>query len=471
MARNEETILWHDYETSGLDPRVDRPMSFAAIRTDTALQPVGEPLQVEFALANDVLPSPDASLVTGLDPDRPGTVSELEGARIVFAEMSKFDTCCAGYNSFRFDDEITRFMFWRNLLPAFEREWRNGNSRFDLINVVRMACALRPDGMEWPVGDEGWPVFNLESLAAANGIEYRAHDALNDVQATLELAQKLVAAQPNLFAYQSEARQKHLVRDRVRTFGKEPFVHTSGRFPSRFRCTSLVLRLADHPRFANQTLCIDLRHDPQVVLDLDQESLRALLFTPRDLLPEDSPRVGVKGIHFGRAPAVAPRDVLDSASAERIELDLAAVDRHAELVARHRATITDKVQELFDTDQIPADDVDQALYDGFVEDADARLSREIHDTPPGEWHALHREFEDERLTELLFRMRARNHPETLGPSELERWNAYCRARLSGADAALARIAELRGTGVSKPAALDACEAAIRRRVEAVGTTT
>jgi exodeoxyribonuclease-1 len=468
MARNQETILWHDYETSGLDPRVDRPMAWAAVRTDTELNQIEDPVVVHVALGDDVLPSPEACLVTGLDPDRAGTVTELEAARAIFAEMSRPDTCNAGFNNMRFDDEVTRFMLWRNLLPAFDREWRKGNSRYDLIDTMRAACALRPDGLEWPVGEEGWPLFNLESLAAANSISYRAHDALSDVQATIELARKLATAQPQLLAYASEARVKRVSQDRLRSFGDEPFVHVSGRFPSQYRCASLVVHVAPHPRFANQVLCVDLRHDPQAILDHDLTELERLLFTPRDALPDDAERVGIKGIHFGRSPFIAPRDVLDEASADRIQLDLPECERRAAIVDRHRDQIVDKVQELFDSEQIPAEDVDQALYDGFVEGEDVGRCRSIHETPPIEWHTVHRTFDDERLDELLFRLRARNHPETLGPSELERWHTYCRTRLSGADAALGRIAELRATGTADAEVLDTCEAAIRKRLRTVG---
>lgn len=468
MSRNGETILWHDYETTGTDPRVDRPMSFAAQRTTTDLREIGDPLVVHFKLADDVIAHPDACVVTGLDPDRDGCIAELEGARLVLQAMSTPRTCSAGFNSIRFDDEVTRFMLWRNLLPCYERETRNGNSRFDLIDVVRAACALRPEGLEWPVGDEGQPVFRLEALAAANGIDHVAHDALGDVRATIGLARALERAQPDLFSYLSEARVRNVVKDRVRAFGSDAFVHTSRRFPSSVRCTSLVVHVAKHPRFANQILCIDLRHDPQVILDHDVDTLHTLLFMPREERTEEMPRVGIKGIHFGRCPVVAPRNVLDDACYERIQLDPATADRHAELVASQRPAIVAKLEAIFTEEPHPSRDVDQALYDGFVDDEDARVCTEVHDAQPTSWRAMEREFVDERLGELLFRMRARNHPELLGLTEHERWREVCRSRLSGADAALTRIAELRAAGEANHSVLDACENAIRRRLAKLG---
>ncbi|MBI5851447.1 MAG: exodeoxyribonuclease I [Planctomycetes bacterium] len=468
MSRDDETILWHDYETTGLDPRSDRPMSFAAQRTTLALEPIGDPVTIEFAVADDVLPSPDACLVTGLDPDRPGTVSELEGARTILEVMMQPRTCGAGFNSMRFDDELTRFMLWRNLLPPYERESRNGNSRFDLIDVLRAACALRPEGMEWPEREPGVPGFKLEDLAAANGIPHDAHDALGDVRATIALARKLRSVREAMFDYLAEARQRSVVQDRIRAFRKEPFVHVSARFPAATRCASLVVRVADHPRFRNQILCLDLRCDPQRILDLDVAELRARLFTPREERPADEAPLGIKGIHFGRCPVVAPKKLLDDASIARLALDMAACDRHAQFIEAHRDALEMKLAAVFDEEPLGKGDVDQALYEGFVEDEDAAVCREVHASRPERWRDFERSFEDARLGELLFRMRARNHPETLGATEHGRWRTHCAARLAGADGLLARIVELRAEGGHDAKVLDAVEASVRRRVARLG---
>lgn len=468
MDRQAETILWHDYETTGIDPRSDRPMAFAAQRTDFALEPIGEPVRVEFALADDVLPSPDACLVTGLDPDRKGTVRELEGARRVLELMTQPRSCGAGFNSMRFDDELTRFMLWRNLLPPYERESRNGNSRFDLIDVLRAACALRPEGMEWPEREPGIVSFRLEDLAAANGLEHDAHDALGDVRATIALAKKLRGARTAMFDWLAEGRHRSVVQDRIRGFRKEAFVHVSARFPAAWRCTSLVVRVADHPRFRNQILCLDLRHDPQQILDHEVAELRARLFSPREQRPPDEAPLGIKGIHFGRCPVVAPRKLLDEASIERIALDVALCDRHAEFIEKHRDALEMKLAAIYDEEPLGKSDADLALYEGFVEDEDAAICREVHSSRPDRWRDFEREFQDPRLEELLFRMRARNHAETLGATEHERWRAICRARLADAPKLLARIAELRLDPANDGEVLDAVEAAIQKRVARLG---
>ena len=83
---------------------------------------------------------------------------------------------------------------------------------------------------------------------------------------------------------------------------------------------------------------------------------------------------------------------------------------------------------------------------------------------PASWRSLEREFRDDRLGELLFRLRARNHPESLGMTEHARWMELRREKtLEPGRTALARCQELRESGADA-AILDACEAAIRRRI-------
>jgi exodeoxyribonuclease-1 len=464
MSRRQETILWHDYETTGTDPRRDRPMVFAASRTTLDLEPLDDPVVIQIQLADDVVPSIEACLVTGLVPDREGAIRELEAARKILALMSVEQTCVAGFNSVRFDDEVTRFLLWRNLLPVYEREMRNGNSRMDIIDMLRAACALRPAGMEWPELEPGVPTFRLEELAKANGIVYAAHDAAEDVRATIELARKLRAAQPRLWNDLLECRFRREVRARLDHYGSEPFVHVSRRFPAAQHCTSLMLHVVENPRLRNLQICLDLRHDPQTILDLTVEELRVALFTPHAERSPDLPRVGLKAIHLGRFPVMAPRAVLDDASIARIGLDMAACERHVATAKANMREIVRKATELYDDEPMPADDVDVKLYDGFVEDADRHVCDEIHGSPPQSWRSFESSFDDERLGELLFRMRARNHPETLGLTDHERWREHCRARLDEPGSVqLARIDELRRAGEAPSAILDAVAEAIRVR--------
>lgn len=431
-----ETFYWHDYETWGGDPRRDRPCQFAGIRTDLDLNPVGEPLVLFCRPTLDLLPDPDACLVTALTPQRVAAkgIKEPEFASLIHAELSRPGTCGAGYNNLRFDDEVTRHLFYRNFIDPYAREWRDGNSRFDLIDVLRLAQALRPEGLCWPQRPDGTPSFRLEDLAAANDIPHpQAHDALADVKATIVLARRLRLAQPRLFAYALGLRDKGRVRallDRG-----EPLLHVSARFPAALGCIAPILPLAAHPANANAVICCDLRADPAQLLDLHLEELRQRLFTPSDRLPEGVERVPLKAVHLNRTPMLAPLNTLTQSAADRWQIDPQAIDRHARWIAERLTAIAERIQALFRP--MPEVDLDPelALYSGgFIPDADRRLCDWIRRASPNDLASLPRPFIDPRLPVLLLRYRARHWPKTLSDAEHRLWEADRRRRLTQAEA-------------------------------------
>ena len=186
------SIYWYDFETFGNNPRRDRASQFAGIRTDEDLNIIGDPLVMYCKPANDFLPNPMACLITGITPQLTleKGIAEAEFTRRILEEFAQPGTCVAGYNSIRFDDEVTRQLLYRNFHDPYEREWKNGNSRWDIIDMVRLCAATRPEGIEWPKKEDGSNSFRLEELTKANGITHaEAHDALSDVLATIEFAQ------------------------------------------------------------------------------------------------------------------------------------------------------------------------------------------------------------------------------------------------------------------------------------------
>ena len=157
------TFLFYDLETFGADPRRSRIAQFAAIRTDLELKQTDEPISFFVRPADDLLPSPAATLITGIAPQqalREG-VGEAEAFARIFEQMSQPETCTLGYNSLRFDDEFVRHGLFRNFFDPYEREWRGGNCRWDLLDVLRLAHALRPEGIEWPLREDGQVSFRL----------------------------------------------------------------------------------------------------------------------------------------------------------------------------------------------------------------------------------------------------------------------------------------------------------------------
>jgi exodeoxyribonuclease I len=428
----QTTFLWHDYETSGADPRRDRPCQFAALRTNEELELVGEPIELFCAPAPDVLPHPQAAMITGITPQqlqRDG-LREAEFAALVHEAMATPGTCTVGYNSLRFDDEFTRNLLYRNFYEPYAREWENGNSRWDLIDLVRMCYALRPDGIEWPRRDDGTPSFRLEDLARANRLQQeRAHDALSDVHALIGLARLLRRHQPKLFAFHFALRRKQRAFELLDVVRRTPVLHVSSRFPASRGCLALVVPLAVHATQPNAVIVYDLDADPTPLIELDADAIADRVFSARADLPDDVERIPLKLVHANRSPALAPLSVLAGVDLARIGLDPPRCLAHLERL-QQVPDLAAKLQQVFANrygDEKP--DPELALYSGFLQDADKRVLRDVRGTPPAQLAARRFTFRDPRLTELFWRYRARNWPEHLDHDEAARWQAFCRDRL------------------------------------------
>ena len=441
------TFLWHDYETFGTRPRRDWPAQFAAVRTDADLNEIGEPRVWYCQPPTDRLPEPEACLVTGITPQLCAErgLPEHQFAHQINAALGEPGTVGVGYNSIRFDDEVTRHLLWRNLLDPYEREWKNGCSRWDVLDVVRAAHALRPEGIAWPLGDDGLTSFKLTSLSEANGLPHAsAHDALSDVRATLALARLLRAAQPRLFDFCLALRKKDRVAHELglpTTLREaQPFLHVSGRFGAARGCLALMAPLAMHPTNRNELLAWDLAADPAELAELDAEAVRARLFTASADLPEGVTRLSIKGVHLNKSPIVVRQiKTLRPELAERWGIDLARAAQHLASL-RALPDLSALWADVYARPAAPAGseaDVDEDLYGGFLGDADRRRLAQLRRLSPDELALARTGFDDERLPELLFRYRARNCPDTLSADEHERWEAHRAARLiEGAGGAL-----------------------------------
>ena len=465
------SFFWYDLETFGRDPRRTRIAQFAGIRTDAELNPIGDPVSLFCQPADDLLPSPEATMITGITPQmaqRDG-LREAEFFARVFDELAQPGTCAVGYNSIRFDDEFIRYGLYRNFHDPYEREWRNGNSRWDLLDFMRLAHALRPDGLNWPRHPDGTISFRLEDLAEANGVRAgTAHEALSDVRALIGLAKKLRAAQPRLWDYHYAQRDKRKVAGLLDVVNMTPLLHISGRYPTTRMCAALVVPLARHPRIDSRVIVLDLDADPQPLIDLSIEDIADRLYTPAADLPEGEMRIPLKEVHSNRCPVLVPLAFLRVDDFQRLGIDRAAALARVERL-RGESGLAEKVRQVFaiEKHREPAD-ADAALYDGFPSDADKRIFPIVRSTTPAKLAQLESRFVDPRYRQLLFRYRARNWPNVLDAGEQDRWNDYRRNRLqrdSGLSeytftAYFAEIAALRvlhGTGAAQPL-LDSLEA-------------
>ncbi|HGV0190666.1 TPA: exodeoxyribonuclease I [Enterobacter kobei] len=418
------TFLFHDYETFGTHPALDRPAQFAAIRTDDEFNIIGEPEVFYCKPADDYLPQPGAVMVTGITPQeaREKGVNEAEFARRIHDLFTVPNTCVVGYNNIRFDDEVTRNVFYRNFYDPYAWSWQNRNSRWDLLDIMRACYALRPEGINWLENEEGLTSFRLEHLTRANGIEHsNAHDAMADVYATIAMAKLVKAAQPRLFEYLLSHRSKQKLMTLIDVPQMKPLVHISGMFGAWRGNTSWVAPLAWHPDNRNAVIMVDLAGDISPLLELDSDTLRERLYTPKNELG-DLPAVPVKLVHINKCPVLAQANTLRPEDADRLGINRQHCLDNLK-VLRENPQVREKVVAIFAEAEpfVPSENVDAQLYNGFFSDADRAAMNIVLQTEPRNLPALDITFADKRIEKLMFNYRARNYPGTLDETEQERW--------------------------------------------------
>lgn len=429
LARPPTSIYWYDLETSGTHPASDRIMQFAGCRTDAELNVVDEPYVTYVGVAPDVLPSPEACLVTGVTPQRASSegIDEWQAIRRIDEIMRVPGTCVAGYNNLRFDDEFLRYTLYRNLMDPYGREWQEGNSRWDLIDLVRATCALRPDGIVWPKEEDGVVAFGLDRLSGANGISHdNAHDALSDVEATIGLARLIRKAQPKLWDYALGRRFKNAAGALLLPLGQQTCVHVSNRFPNVRFCAAPVVSVAMHPEIDTRMIVADLGRDIAPLVEWSAAEIAERLFA--DELLEGEERPPLKVVVMNRCPFLAPINVVRPAEAPRLQIDLGEVEEKRRALATRQPELATKIAEVYQPreERAPAEDPEFALYDGFSGDADRfamkRLGRVLENDDP--WPDF--QPRDKRLTVLAERLKARLRPDELLAGERNRWLEHVR---------------------------------------------
>ncbi len=427
-----QTFFFYDLETSGLDPRSDRIMQFAGIRTTLELEPIGEPYNILVKLNDDTLPSPDALLVTGITPQQTQAdgYTEAEFAKLLMDEVFTPDTITVGFNNIRFDDEFIRTLFWRTFQDPYEWAWRDGRTRWDMLDVVRMTRALRPEGVEWPVVD-GKETNRLELITKLNGIDHlKAHDALSDVEALIAVAKLVKEKQPQLYNHLFTMKDKRKVAELVNLDDKKPFVYVSGRYEADFHKATVAFPLTSGRN--GNVIVYDLRYDPTPFLSLSEAELAKRIFASwEERKKDDFVRVPVKELQYNRAPAVAPLGVLEREGGwERISLNLATIEKHRDMLLSTPA-FAENIRSLFEgrPEFAKQTDPEAQLYDGFVPDMDKLRIEKVRNADASTLADMHPEFTDERLNGLLLHYKARNYPQSLAEDEALAWEEWRAARI------------------------------------------
>lgn len=427
------SFFFYDLETSSVNPSTGRIMQFGGQRTGMDLQPIDEPEDIIIRLTPDVVPDPDAILVTGITPQKTlqEGISEAEFLHYFHQKIATPDTIFIGFNTVRFDDEFMRYMHYRNFYDPYEWQWKDGRSRWDILDLVRMTRALRPEGITWPFDSSGAPSNRLELLTSVNNLLHEnAHDALSDVRATIAVAAMIQEKQPKLFEYLLSMRDKKNVAELVH--GGKPFVYSSGKYPSEYEKTAVVHTILQHPK-KQAVVVYDLRHDPTPYIDASPEKLVDLWRWKKD---KTEARLPVKTLQFNRCPAIAPIGVVDSSAKQRLHINETDIAAHKKLLdaAPGFRTNLQKALEILDSQQqttFLSDErhVDAQLYEGFIPDTDKKISQKLISVEPEEISTFSTKFSDPRLQSLVPLYKARNYPNSLDTEERIAWEKHCQRML------------------------------------------
>ena len=416
-------------------------MQFAGQRTDMNLEPIGEPVNILVKMTDDALPSPGAINVTGITPQQTlmDGISEAEFCRYVMEEVFVPETIAVGYNTVRFDDEFMRATFWRNFYDAYEWQWMEGRSRWDILDVVRLTRALRPEGIEWPFREDGKPTNRLELITKLNGVSHEhAHDALSDVYATIAVAKLIRDKQPKLFDYLLKMRDKREVRGLIDVRRPQPFVYASGRYSNDHNKTTVAYPLASGRN--GNVLVYDLRYNLEKILEQGGEKSKSAVESERESTSAERSSDNyasksyfpiVKELCYNKCPAVAPMGVLESGDGwNKIGLTRETVEDNLKVLLGHPEFAVQMHERYEKRPEFPpAIEPEAALYEGFLNDRDKSMVAKVRKKGPNELADWHPEFIDERLPELLLHYKGRNYPEALSETEAEAYEEYRAARL------------------------------------------
>ncbi|MCY4328783.1 MAG: exodeoxyribonuclease I [Endozoicomonadaceae bacterium] len=427
-----QTFYWYDYETFGNNPTRDWPAQFAGIRTDADFNETEPPLELFCRLPADKLPQIDACLITGLTPQmtHENGLCEADFISKINQVFSDPGTCVTGYNSLNFDDEVTRFSLYRNFLDPYAREWQNGNSRWDLINTVRLYAALRPEHINWPVNEDGTVSFKLEQLTKINNIGHdEAHNAVSDVRATIELARLLRKTQPKMLDYVLTHKDKISAAHLLDLKGQKPVIHVSGRYSAKQACMAVVIPLALHPVNKNEIIVCDLSYDPAEWINCSEEEMSRRIFSKNEILEQEGmQRIPLKTVRINRCPVIVPFSACRPEDKKRLEINQSILEKHY-VQLKDNSLLAEKLVNVFSErkfEKTSDSDPDQMLYSGgFFSSADKNIIDQVSQASPDDLGKKQWHFNDKRLPKMLFRYRARNWPETLSEEEALNWKKFC----------------------------------------------
>ena len=450
-----KSFLFFDFETDGKGFASCRPVQFAAIRTDLALNPIGEPTMLFMRPPIDRLPSPHAIAVHKKAPwEQEAGLPEGAFARAIQALVEEPGTICVAHNGHSFDYKVLQHLLYRNILPPYDWMHSAGRSRFDTLPLLRGVHAFSPGAMPFAAREDGGVSYKLDLTAAANGIDASsAHDALADVETMISLFERARSAAPAVTKHYFSLRFKSNVDEVLQEAMFWLLLPTN---PAAQKCASLYTRLGVTDR--SEVVLWDLRVNPRVFIDVTPEELVLRQFSKDDALLEmGAVRPGLQPIRANQAPFVAPVDMAHSVLWDDAELNATDVDRNLAWLSDHQR-LTESWVEAYQSRKnaftAENEDVEEQLFGDLILGPDEgrlrrlrqRLARDGSLGEPVDVRKMH--FDDGRLSEICFRFIARNYPHRLTAKGKQYWELFVSRRLQ--EDALRFLADLKEAREAHP---------------------
>ena len=443
-----ETLYWYDFETYGLSFLKDRPVQFVGYRTDLDLNIISGPDEFFCRSHNDYLPSLDSCLIHGRTPNSlPGhALKECDFSKEIHELLTTKNTCSVGYNTMKFDHLFTHHLFYRNLLDPYGWSWKNGNSKWDIIDLVRACQALRPEGINWFYREDGKPSFKLVDIAKSNGIEMsNAHDALCDVEATIGIAKLIKNAQPEIYKFAFSLRNKNVVNAIINDSKneKKPFVFVSSTIGSAFSNIALVFPLFKNPKNNNELFTFDLKINPENLLSISPEEFSKYIYFEKNE-PREKEDIGIRTVKINHAPFICDYSVIDQKIAANLNINLKTIQANLNTIIKSLPSLKILGENLSFPKFKEHIDVDEELYSGgFISESDLNLAKNWLSLKTCEKINHIPIFKDKRLSKLAYRYICRNHFEYLSDIEKKEWKEYCIRKLSTNNKSNSRLDELK----------------------------
>jgi len=409
-----KTYLFYDTETTGLSRCFDQVVQFAAIRTDARFREL-ERQELLIRLRPDVVPAPRAFLTHRIPLQRcQQGVTESEGIATIHRLLNEPGTTSLGYNTLGFDDELLRFSFYRNLLNPYSHQHANGCGRMDLYPMTVAYYLFDKSDLTWPQSNDT-ASFKLEALSLANHLaEGQAHDAMTDVEATLELARRLAKEQPvwhYLAGYSSRQQSAQRISKLPPWPSGAPSDHGAdrlgllidGRFGAAANFITPVLGLGRHHHYRNQTRWLRLDQPELTAATVESIADSAWVVT----IKPGEPGLLLPWLGRYQHLLTEPRTTLCQQNLAR----LAAEPGLLQAIRQHNLEFT--------WPDIPGLDLDAALYQaGFFSDQELTLGAELRAAPAAEKSAIAAQFPTPNSRLLAQLLVARNYPEVASSDDL-----------------------------------------------------